>query len=231
VVKRLFVTVAALAIASTIIGPPAAAQLTNMPVYSNPAVKGFLIAGDVGFGVNDESGKNTAFAARGNLGLGKVILGAGIGVVGFDALVPGGETQNEPTFMGSVAYRFLGDGGLLNVSLQAGVGFTSIGTDTDKLKTTDIPISVGVGTHLPIPLLLIEGWVAPRYTFRSVSADGSSDGRNHFGFSAGVDVRLPFGIGAQVAGDWASLPELDGNIIDDLERQPFVASVGLQFGF
>ena len=192
---------------------------------------GFLIAGDVGFGVNDESGKNTAFAARGNVALGKIILGAGIGVVGFDGLVPGGDTQNEPTFMGSVAYRFVGDGGLLNVSLQAGAGFTSIDAVDETLKTTDIPISLGVGTHLPIPLLLIEGWVAPRYTFRNVSGDGTSDSRNHWGLSAGIDVRFPFGLGGQVAGDWASLPEISGDIIDDLKRQPFTASIGLQFGF
>ena len=134
--------------------------------------------------------------------------------------------------MGSVAYRLAGDGNsLLNVALQAGAGFTSIEGIAETHKTTDIPISLGIGTHLPIPLLLVEGWVAPRYTLRWISGGDSSDSRNHFGLSAGVDVRLPFGLGAQVAGDWASLPEISGDIVDDLKRQPFTASVGLQFGF
>lgn len=229
--RRLFASTAALVVTSLILAAPAAAQLTNIPVYANPATKGIRIAGDVGFGVNDESGKNTAFSLRGNLGIGKLILGAGVGVVGFDALVPGGDTQNEPTFMGSAAYRLLGDGGLLNVSLQAGAGFTSVDALGETLKTTDIPISLGIGTHLPIPLALVEGWVAPRYTFRYVSGSGDSDSRNHWGLSAGVDVRLPLGLGAQIAGDWSSLPEIDGDIISELKRQPFLMSVGLQVGF
>lgn len=221
--------VAAAVLASLAVGSSTSAQLTNVPVYANPSVSGIHIAGDASFGINDESGKHQAYAGRVTLGISKLLLGAGLGYVDFD------DADGQTTYMGSLGYRLVdGGGGLLNVALQAGAGFVSTVSLVDQLKRTDIPIALGVGLHLPIPLIGIEPWIAPRYTFRWLSQDGESSTRNHFGFSIGVDVTLPLGIGAQIAGDWSSLPELStggGDIVDDLKRKPYLLSGGLHFRF
>jgi hypothetical protein len=222
-------TIAGLVVAFLGVGGTASAQLTNVPIYANPSVSGIHIAGDASFGMNDESGKHEAFAGRVTVTLSKLLLGAGLGYVDFD------NADGETTWMGSLGYRLVGSGGsLLNVSLQAGAGFVSTDSLVNQLKRTDIPIALGIGLHLPIPVIGIEPWIAPRYTFRWLSQGGESSNRNHFGFSVGADVTLPLGIGAQIAGDWSSLPELSsggGDIIDDLKRKPYLLSAGLHFRF
>ena len=204
----------------------AVAQLSNVPVYANPTISGVRIAGDYAFGVNDESGKNSTFAARGQIGVSKVILGAGIGVVDL------AET-NEATYMASVAVRPVSSSQLVAIAVQAGIGFTeaSVAGFSDALKTVDIPVSVALGLHVPLIAAQVQPWVAPRYTFRRQSLGDDSDNRNHFAVSAGVDARLLMGLGAQVAVDFQSIPELTGGAtFDDVKRRPFLASVGLHFG-
>ncbi len=205
----------------------AVAQLANAPVYANPTVSGVRIAADYAFGVNDESGKNSAFAARGQIGVSKIILGAGIGVVDV-------AQTNEATYMASVAVRPAGGGGqLVAIAVQAGIGFTeaSLTGFTDALKTVDIPVSVALGLHVPLIAAQLQPWVAPRYTFRRQSLGDDSDNRNHVGISLGIDARLLMGLGAQVAVDFQSIPELtDGATIDEAKRQPFLASIGLHLG-
>jgi len=205
----------------------AVAQLANAPVYANPTISGVRIAGDYAFGVNEESGKNSTFAARGQIGVSKVILGAGIGVVDL-------AQTNEATYMVSLAVRPVGGGGrLVAVAVQAGIGFTeaSVTGFADALKTVDIPVSVALGLHVPLIAAQVQPWVAPRYTFRRQSLGNDSDNRNHFGVSAGIDARLLMGLGAQVAVDFQSIPELTGGAtFDDAKLQPFLASIGLHFG-
>jgi hypothetical protein len=222
-------TIVGFAVASLGAAGTASAQLTNVPVYANPSVSGIHIAGDASFGMNDASGKHQAYGGRVTLGISKLLLGAGIGYVDFD------NADAKVTYMGSLGYRLVGEsGGLVNVAIQAGAGFVSTDSLVDQLTRADIPIAVGIGLHLPIPLIGIEPWIAPRYTFRWLSQGGESSTRNHFGFSLGADVTTPLGIGAQIAADWSSLPEQTtggGDIIDDLKRKPYLLSAGLHFRF
>jgi hypothetical protein len=200
------------------------AQLGNVPIYANPSLSGFRIAGDYAKGMNDESNKHWALAARGHVGVSRIILGAGVGVVDFGS-------NTDPTYMGSLAVRLI-DNGLLAVALQGGVGFTKLSADTllEALKTRDIPVSLAVGLHIPLVVLSIDPWVAPRYTFRHYTMGAAGDNRNHFGVSAGVDAKLVLGLGLQVAVDFQSLPEITGDVINDLKREPFLFSAGLSFG-
>ena len=203
----------------------ARAQLANVPVYANPSLSGFRIAADYAKGMNDESLKHWAVAGQGHIGISRLVLGAGIGAVDFGS-------STDITYMGSLAVKVI-DGGLLSAALQGGIGFTSVSPDTllEALKTRDIPVSLGVGLHLPLVVVSIDPWVAPRYTFRHHSRGTASDNRNHFGVSAGVDARLVLGLGLQVAVDFQSLPERSGDIVEDIKREPFIFSAGLQFGF
>lgn len=203
----------------------AGAQLTNMPVYANPAVSTLRIQGDYAFGVNQESGENSAFAARGSLVVSKLILGVGVGVVDL--------TDTEPMYMGSLGYRLLGGGAMpLAVALQAGVGVV----ETDNLQTiVDVPVSLGVALHLPLVLVTIDPWIAPRYTLQFNSFAGATGSRNHLGLSAGIDARLAMGLGFQLGLDWQRLPDFSldaglAGIISDAKREPFLMSLGIHLG-
>ncbi len=204
----------------------AVAQLANIPVYANPSASGIRVGGEVAVGINDESGKNLAFAARASAGFGKLILGAGVGLVDFGT--------TEPTFMGSLGYRIV-RAGPVNVAVQAGVGFTRNSSLGEVLRTADIPVSLGIGLNVPLLLASVQPWVAPRFTIQRVAIDAGSTTRNHVGLSAGVDVNLLMGIGARVAADWSSLPSIDpgdlGGVVTDLKRRPVILSGGIQFGF
>ncbi|HEX9691461.1 MAG TPA: hypothetical protein VGA22_05125 [Gemmatimonadales bacterium] len=205
---------------------PLRAQLANVPVYANPSASGIAVGGDVSVGLNDESGKDLAFAARANLGFGKFLFGAGVGLVDFGT--------TEPTFMGSVGYR-VAKVGFVNVAVQAGAGFTRNSSLGDVLRTADIPVSAGIGLSLPLVVATVEPWVAPRFTIQRLSADGASTWRNHVGLSAGLDVKLLVGLGAHLAVDWQALPAIAagdlGGTITDLKRQPLLLSGGVHFGF
>jgi hypothetical protein len=202
----------------------ARAQLANVPVYANPSMSGFRIAADYAKGMNDESLEHWAVAGQGHFGISRIVFGAGIGAVDFGS-------STDVTYMGSLAVKVINTG-LVSVALQGGIGFTSVSADSvlDALKTRDIPVSLGVGLHLPLVVVSIDPWVAPRYTFRRHAVGDASDHRNHFGVSAGVDASLVFGLGLQIAVDFQSLPELTGDIFDDAKREPFLLSAGLHFG-
>lgn len=200
------------------------AQLANVPVYANPSISGFRIAADYAKGMNDESFEYWAVAGQGHFGISRLVAGAGIGAVDIDG-------NTEVTYMGSLAVKVV-DNGLFAVALQGGIGFTDLSADSlvDALKTRDIPVSLGVGLHLPLVVASIDPWIAPRYTFRRHSSGDVSDTRDHFGLSAGVDATLVFGLGLQIAVDFQSLPELTGDIFDDVKREPFLLSAGVHFG-
>ena len=98
-----------------VLAQPAAAQLNSMPVFYSPkGGTGFTLYGDFGKGMNDESGKNTSFAARAVLGVSALTFGAAVGTVnaGF-----GGVDENSFQWMGMAAFRILG-GGVLPAALS-----------------------------------------------------------------------------------------------------------------
>lgn len=213
-----------------LVAQPAMAQLNSIPVYFNPkGGTGLMLAADYGKGLNDESGKNGAFAARASLGIGPFSFGGGVG-----AVQGGGVTGDdyEIQYMGNAALRVLG-GGLMpvSVSLQAGVGFTSI--DADGADFLTIPVGLGIAVNVPTPGFSVDPWVAARYTLHrsSIGALPSFD-QNAVGLSGGIDLNFLMGLGLHLAADWESIgSKTVSPTFTALKTTPLVFGIGLHYVF
>ncbi len=199
----------ALIIGSSLLAGPAVAQMNSIPVYFNPkGGTGLMVAVDLGRGINDESGENTAVAFRTALGIGPVTIGGSVGLVNPEEGVPVGR-ELESQYMGNIALRLFG-GGLLPVSLslQGGVGVLTL-DDTNKEIIT-VPIGLGLGFSIPTPGFSFDPWIAGRYTFvRTKDATfpvAATANQNSFGISGGLNFNFLMGLGFHIAGDWQSNP-------------------------
>jgi Outer membrane protein beta-barrel domain len=181
------------ALAITIaVAEPAQGQVAGLPVFNNGVPRGLTVAFDAGF-PDDESGGGETYALTGGLGF---------GLLGFTATLGSTDTDfsdNEAIYGGTANLRIIG-GPLVPVSvnLQGGVGFADIaGT-----KYTHVPVGVGVGLTIPLPVLGLKPWIAPRWDYldRDPGA-GSAESESAFGYSAGLDMNFVFGLGARVAYD------------------------------
>ena len=211
----------------------ATAQLNSIPVYFSPkGGTGLMVAADIGRGMNDDSGENTAFGARAALGIGSFTLGGGIASA--NPLVET-ERQTELQYMANAALRVFG-GGLLpiSVSFQVGVGVLKVdgGTGGNDSTVVTVPLGVGVGFSLPTPGFNVEPWIAPRYTINKNEIESlPSFNQGGLGLSAGVNIGFIMGLGLHVAADWQSLPEKITPSFSALETSPFVLGVGAHYTF
>jgi hypothetical protein len=173
---------------------PASAQVPRLPVVNNGVPRGILVAGDVGF-PDAESGGGETFAATGAIGLGMLGFTATIGTTTPD----GGNSAAE--YGGTANLRLIG-GPLIPffVNLQAGVGYA----DLDGAKTTHVPVGLGVGLTIPLPIFGLKPWIAPRWDYTTISGT-VDDSNTAFGYSAGLDVNFIFGLGLRTAYDAVSL--------------------------
>ncbi len=234
--KRFMTSGAALIMGMTFMAGPAAAQMNSIPVMFNPkSGTGLLVALDVGRGVNDESGKNTALAFRSALMVGPVTIGGGIGIVNPDqgGLV-GRETQTQ--YMGNLALRVFG-GGLLpvSISLQGGVGVLD-NPDPNISRIVTVPIGLGIGFSVPTPGFSFDPWVAGRYAFVRNEGTSQTANQNSFGISAGLNFNFLMGLGFHVAGDWQTNPfervtSGTGGPFEVQKTRPFVFGIGLNYTF
>ncbi|HMU62404.1 MAG TPA: hypothetical protein PKA66_11525 [Gemmatimonadales bacterium] len=168
---------------------PLAAQVPGLPVFNSGVPRGIYVAGDVGF---PEGGGNT-YAATGAIGLGM------LGFTGtFGSYDPGSSGSSNAVYGGTANLRLIG-GPLVPffVNLQAGVGYG----DLDGFKTTHVPVGVGIGLTIPLPIFGLKPWFAPRWDYTSVSGLASTD-NSRFGYSAGLDISFIFGLGLRTAYDW-----------------------------
>jgi hypothetical protein len=206
---------------------PATAQLNSIPVYTSPkGGTGISVFADYGKGLNEESGKNRALAARAVIGLAMLQLGAGIGTVNPEIA---GERQNSFQWMATAALRLIGGGVMpLAVNVQVGYGRVEIAQDSTEVN---IPISVGVGVSPPIPGFSLELWAAPRYSVRDLKVGDLSVSQNGVGISAGVDLGFSMGLGVHAAVDWEYLGEESGSIFDLPSTKPAVFGVGVSYNF
>ncbi|HQR18388.1 MAG TPA: hypothetical protein PK948_08445 [Gemmatimonadales bacterium] len=180
-----------------LVARPLAAQVPRLPVFNNGVPRGIFVAGDVGF-PNDAAGGGETYAATGGIGLGMLGFTATVGstapTVGGSAGVLGG-TANLRVIGGPLVPFF--------VNLQAGVGYA----DFDGAKTTHVPVGVGVGLTIPLPVFGLKPWFAPRWDYTSVSTGGGgSSDESVFGYSAGLDIAFIFGLGLRTAYDNVNLP-------------------------
>lgn len=179
---------AAWGVLASLAAAPLAAQAPRLPVVNNGVPRGFLLAGDVAF-PNEVAGGGETYAATGALGL---------GMLGFTATL--GSTSPDPgssaaVYGGTANLRVIG-GPLVPffVNLQGGVGYA----DFDGAKVTHVPIGVGLGLTIPLPVFGLKPWFAPRWDYTSVS--GGAD-NSAFGYSAGLDIAFIFGLGLRTAYD------------------------------
>jgi hypothetical protein len=190
-IRRLLSCAVVAALAATL--PPAtplAAQVPGLPVFNNGVPRGIYVAGDVGF---PDGGGNT-FAATGAIGLGMLGFSGTLGTYSSST------TSSSDAVYGATANLRLIGGPLVPffVNLQGGVGYGDLG----GLKTTHVPLGVGLGLTIPLPIFGLKPWFAPRWDYTSYSGLGSGD-ESVFGYSAGLDISFIFGLALRTAYDWA----------------------------
>ncbi len=214
---------------------PARAQLQGMPVYFSPkGGTGITIDGDFGrvssskFGTLSSTGHPTTIGGRVYAGM--PFLTVGVGAASYDSDVTG--ASNETQFMGSLALKVLG-GPLVPVavSLQAGAGYLKFGTGTTATKVVSVPIGVGVALNIPTPGASLEPWLAGRVQISATSSGTTSSTRAGPGFSGGISLGLPMGLGAHVAFDWAKLSGKASSpvISDRVDYQALTIGVGVHY--
>jgi len=169
--------------------PPLEAQVPGLPVFNSGVPRGIYVAGDVGF---PDGGGNT-LAATGAIGLGMLGFTGTLG-----GYAPDGDGGTDGVYGGTANLRLIG-GPLVPffVNLQAGVGYGDLG----GYKTTHVPVGVGIGLTIPLPIFGLKPWFAPRWDYTSVSGLESTD-NSGFGYSAGLDISFIFGLGLRTAYDW-----------------------------
>jgi hypothetical protein len=169
---------------------PLVAQVPRAPVVNNGVPRGFQIAGDVAF-PDAASGGGETYVATGALGLGMLGFTGSIGStqpdVGNAAGVAGG-TANLRLIGGPFVPFF--------VNLQAGVGYGEVNGD----KITHVPVGVGLGLTIPLPIFGLKPWFAPRWDY-TMHSGSVSDDTSEFGYSAGIDISFIFGLGLRTAYD------------------------------
>jgi hypothetical protein len=191
-IRRLLALTAVAAVAATLLpATPLAAQVSGLPVFNNGVPRGIYVAGDVGF-PNNAAGGGTTYALTGAIGLGM------LGFTGtFGSTEPTGGAS-AGVYGGTANLRLIG-GPLVPffVNLQGGVGYG----DLAGFKTTHVPIGIGLGLTIPLPVFGLKPWFAPRWDYTSYSGLASGD-NSAFGYSAGLDISFIFGLGLRTAYDW-----------------------------
>lgn len=195
--------ISSVVLALGLVASPAAAQLLNDPVYVSPnGGTGLTLAGDVGYGMNNASGKNSSFNGRVTLGLPMFQVTVGAGMFHQKA-VGAAPSVNTANFMGQAALKVLGSTPMMpvNVAIFAGAGYAS----KSGVKSTTVPAGVAIGLKFPSPGVSVEPWVAPRINYAHVSAGGVSANQTKFGISGGLNIDLPVGFGFQAAADYLNI--------------------------
>ena len=172
------------------------AQLTNVPVYSLPSMgdaPATFIAGGLGRGLNDNSGKINAFyGAIGRTGLGGSITAAvGASMVDFDP-----DSKYSFNVAAAVDVMPLGESGQLTV--QTGIGYISLATD---VSTMNFPIGVALKTSVAAGSGSLTPWVMPRVHLARVDVLGTSSTETDFGVSGGASFTTAGGFGLHGALD------------------------------
>jgi hypothetical protein len=197
-----------------------------MPVHYSPkGGTGFTLYGDFGKGLNEESGKNTAFGARAVLGVSAITLGVGVGTV--NASIPGlSDDQNNFQWMGVAAFRLFGGGPVpAAVNIQAGYGRLA----SDSIAEVNVPVGVGFSLSAPVPGVTLELWGAPRISYRRVTVGASSETQTGFGLSGGINFGFSIGLGGYVALDWQSLSDVTDGDFPLIGGNPALLGIGVSW--
>jgi hypothetical protein len=180
-----------------LLASPALAQMIGNPVYFSPKQGvGLTIAGDYGRGLNDASTKSNYFGGRATLGLPMFAI-----TVGGGSAKPS-DGSSATSFGGDVAVTVVkGPMVPVTVSLQAGAGYSSVGS----AKTLHVPAGVALAFNVKSPGASVEPWVAPRVDYVRYKVGTLSTNQTKVGASGGVNIGLPSGLGFHAALDYVNV--------------------------
>ncbi|HLB81559.1 MAG TPA: hypothetical protein VJJ54_00590 [Gemmatimonadales bacterium] len=179
--KRTVLSLALVAFLAT----PLAAQWLGMPAWNSPkGGTGVTFYGDYG-SPKDSAGGGDAFGGRAALGVGTIVVTAGIA-----SWKPAGQGARATSYGGTAAFRLIG-GSLIPVSVnfELGAGHNARGTsgvDTVPASTTVLG-AVGFSVPLPTPGISIEPYFSPGIRYHKLSdvPAGTKDHETNFGWVIG----------------------------------------------
>lgn len=214
------------AVVLTLFPAVALAQFPALPFYFRPLhdpYPSYAIAVDYGIGLADIS-ELKYLGARGSIESEKLR-----GTIGVGSMMPDGG-EDELAAAGSFAYNLRGPFDVVVVDGQVGVGYFELGdAATGELLQVDIPIGVGVGLNAPLPFEFLsnfEPWAGlrghVRYTELSGTIADFDAWRGGGGFSAGLRLIHPTGLGAHFGVDWL--------VIRSAAAAEWDSEVGIAFG-
>lgn len=193
--RALAARLAALTAVGALVGSmPLAAQANGVPIVNNGVRTGLSVAADIG-APNDDMGGGTAYGGEARFGLGV------IGVSGSVARhVPDNALLESSTSVGGAVTARLFGGPLVpfRVLVQGGVATWEANTATaNDVRHTRIPVSLGLAATIPIPVLAVKPWIAPRIEAQRVSGNTETD----FGVSGGIEFAFLSGLTIRTAYD------------------------------
>ena len=208
---------------------PATAQLIGIPVMVSPkGGSGLTVGLNYGKGVNDDSGKNAAWAAGVRYGLSALSIGGAVGTLNPQVGTTGRQTEFQ--VMANGAYRLAG-GALSQFSLNinSGVGYLQTETGTGAPRSVvNVPVGLGASINIPLTGFALEPWVSPRANFVRTIQGSADVWRTGYGVSVGINLGVANGIGIQAGFDWS---HLDSGTLVSSGDLPAVSPVLLGFGF
>ncbi len=201
-------------IAALLVAAPAMGQLLNHPVHSlpaGPANGATFVAAQGARGFNNDSNKQSSFAAAVGRGMERVSFAGMVGYVGTDT--------DELTLAASVAVHLLPEPDAVQVSLQGGFGWASLDGTPDNTTWTTFPIGVALSTGPSDAENEVRPWVMPRLNIARQSSGGTSSTDTNFGVSWGISFTNVDGFGVDVSSDWANIED----------ASPFALALGVHF--
>ena len=214
------------------------AQFNSVPHFYDPTPTYFnqwTISVNPAFGLNDDSGKNFAFAARVSRDISRLTITAGISTLNPE--IAPNDRKLKLQFMGNITMRVTPspnaeledvDYTSFKIDVISGFGYTSL---TPNVSEWNIPLGIGVGyTFEPASGGWgITPWIAPRIAIRTLKNTGTSTTQVGFGFSLGINFGPQGGIGLFAAIDWISFGETTSGSISYPKIDPLTIGAGIRY--
>ena len=181
---------------------PVAGQMWGFPDYALPSANGApgtFIAGTYGRGLNDASGELDAFGGVIGATRPRASFLGGIGIVT-------GEGDNELTVGGGVGVDLM-QAESVTLSLQGGIGWTSLSLLGEDLTFLRFPNGLALKGRAETTGAAITPWVMPRLNIARLSGLGESETETDFGASGGASITFASGFGIHTALDLLAAEE------------------------
>ena len=202
-------------ILALLVATPAVAQLRNHPFQASAAAAGvtFFVA-QFARGLNEDSGKQSSFAAG---------VGRAMERVSFLAMGGYVASDTEELQLGAkvAVHLLIDDGTPVQVSVQSGLGWISEDVGTESRSTLNFPVGVAIQARLSDSGISVRSWMMPRLHIIRTGELGVIPGNTEtdFGASGGVSFTGESGVGAHLAIDWVHTDFAD----------PFRFAIGMHY--